>query len=84
MWETVRLSKHLVAHFRRLLAEAAVQNLDLSTAEMAYVRRSDYAGIQLIKKLSTMQNNQLKKALIASYFNKFDEAETLYLKSDRR
>lgn len=69
---------------RRLLAEAALQNLDLATAEMAYVRRSDYGGIQLIKKLSNIQNGQLKKAMIAAYFNDFNEAEELYLKADRK
>ncbi|XP_065214168.1 WD repeat-containing protein 35 [Planococcus citri] len=68
----------------RLLAEAALQNLDLTTAEMAYVRCNDYGGIQLIKKLSNIQNVQLKKATIAAYFGKFDEAEELYLMADRR
>ena len=51
---------------------------------MAYVRRNDYAGIQLIKKLSNIQNEQLKKATIASYLGKFDQAEELYLMADRR
>lgn len=51
---------------------------------MAYVRRNDYGGIQLIKKLSNIQNEQLKKATIAAYFGKFDEAEELYLSADRR
>jgi hypothetical protein len=67
-----------------LLAEAALQNLDLSTAEMAYVRRSDFAGVQLIKKLTNIQNVQLKKAMIACALQNYDEAEALYLKSDRR
>lgn len=51
---------------------------------MAYVKRNDYGGIQLIKKLSNIQNTQLKKATIAAYFNDFEEAEELYLKADRR
>lgn len=67
-----------------LLAEAALQNLDLSTAEMAYVRRNDFAGIQLIKKLTNVQNVQLKKAMIACALKNYDEAEALYLKIDRR
>lgn len=69
---------------RRLLAEAALQKMDLSTAEMAYVKRNDYAGVQLIKRLGNLSNDNLKKALVESYLGNFDEAEKLYLKCDRR
>ncbi len=58
--------------------------MDLSTAEMAYVKRNDYAGIQLIKKLSNLKNDILKKAMVESYLGNFDEAEKLYLQSDRK
>ncbi|XKL59501.1 hypothetical protein PGB90_000517 [Kerria lacca] len=68
----------------RLLAEAALRKMNLSIAEMAFVRRNDYAGVQLIKKLSDLQNDQMKKALMESYFRNFDGAENLYLKLDRR
>ncbi len=46
----------------RLLAEAAVEELDLATAENAYVRCKDYPGIQFIKRLQNMQNEAVKKA----------------------
>lgn len=69
---------------RRLLAEAAIQELDLTTAEAAFVRCSDYAGIQFIKRLSNIHSDQLKKAEVAAYFKNFDEAEKLYLEADRR
>ncbi|BES89664.1 WD repeat-containing protein 35-like [Nesidiocoris tenuis] len=68
----------------RLLAEAAVRKLDLKTAESAFVRCSDYPGIQLVKKLSNITNDQIKKAQISSYFGDFNEAEKLYLDVDRR
>lgn len=66
------------------MAEAAVRKLDLTTAEAAFVRCSDYAGIQLVKRLSNVTSDQLKRAQVAAYFNDFNEAEKLYLDADRR
>ncbi|XP_075212960.1 intraflagellar transport protein Oseg4 [Lycorma delicatula] len=68
----------------RLLAEAAVRKLDLTTAEAAFVRCSDYTGIQLVKRLTNVTSDQLKRAQVAAYFNDFNEAEKLYLDADRR
>ncbi|XP_067008662.1 WD repeat-containing protein 35 [Anabrus simplex] len=68
----------------RLLAEAAVQQLDLPTAEAAFVRCSNYPGIQFVKKLQNIHNDTLKKAEVAAYFKNFAEAEKLYLDVDRR
>ncbi|XP_039278851.1 WD repeat-containing protein 35 [Nilaparvata lugens] len=68
----------------RLLAEAAVKKLDLATGEAAFVRCSDYAGIQLVKRLSQVTSDQLKRVLVAAHFNDFNEAERLYLELDRR
>ncbi|XP_054288459.1 WD repeat-containing protein 35-like [Macrosteles quadrilineatus] len=68
----------------RLLAEAAVRKLDLTTAEAAFVRCSDYAGIQLVKRIANVTSDHLKRAQVAAYFSEFDEAERLYLEADRR
>ncbi|CAB3360361.1 Hypothetical predicted protein [Cloeon dipterum] len=68
----------------RLLAEAAVEQLNLQVAETAFVRCRDYPGIQLIKRLQSMNNDILKQAEVAAYFKKFDQAEKLYLDVDRR
>ncbi|PSN48259.1 WD repeat-containing protein 35, partial [Blattella germanica] len=68
----------------RLLAEAAVKQLDLPTAEAAFVRCSDYPGIQFVKRLHNIHNDTLKKAEVAAYFKDFNEAEKLYLEVDRR
>ena len=38
----------------RVLAEAALEDLDLPSAERAFVRCRDYAGIKLVKRLRTM------------------------------
>lgn len=68
----------------RLLAQASLKTLDLDTAENAFVRCTNYPGIQLIKRLHTMNNVNLQKAEVASFFGDFDEAEKLYIDADRR
>lgn len=68
----------------RLLAEAALKDFDLDTAENAFVRCNNYPGIQLIKQLRTIQNQNLQKAEVAAFFGRFDEAEKLYIDEDRR
>lgn len=68
----------------RLLAESALKNLDLETAENAMVRCTDYLGIQFIKRLHNVHNDQLKKAEVAAFLGNYDEAEKLYLDLDRR
>lgn len=68
----------------RLLAESALQKLDLETAENAMVRCTDYLGIQFIKRLQNVHNDQLKKAEVAAFLSNYDEAEKLYLDMDRR
>lgn len=69
----------------RLLAEAALKTLDLETAENAFVRCTNYPGIQLIKRLRTIPNETLQKAEVAAFFGNFDEAEKLYVEqADRR
>ena len=68
----------------RLLAEAAVESLDLTTAETAFVRCKDYPGIQFVKRLSNITNSTIQRAEVAAWFNQYDEAEKLYLEVDRR
>lgn len=68
----------------RLLAEASLKKLDFETAENAFVRCTNYPGIQLIKRLRTIQSEALQKAEVAAFFGNFDEAEKLYTDADRR
>lgn len=69
---------------RRLLAEAALQKLDLQTAEQAFVRCKDYQGIKFVKRLGNLQSESMKQAEVAAYFSRFEEAERMYLDMDRR
>ncbi|XP_032509086.1 WD repeat-containing protein 35 isoform X4 [Phocoena sinus] len=68
----------------RLLAEAALQKLDLHTAEQAFVRCKDYQGIKFVKCLGNLQSESMKQAEVAAYFGRFEEAERMYLDMDRR
>lgn len=70
-------------NFRHLLAEAALEKLDLKSAEAAFVRCKDYAGIQLVKRISSIQNEAIRKAEVKAYFKDYEQAEKLYLESDR-
>lgn len=68
----------------RLLAEASLRKLDFETAENAFVRCTNYPGIQLVKRLRTIQSETLQKAEVSAFFGNFDEAEKLYIDADRR
>merc|ERR1719230_1377477 len=68
----------------RLLAEAALDQLDFSVAEKAFVRFEDYQGIQLVKRLRLLDDRVKQKAEVAVYFQRFDEAESLYREIDRK
>ncbi|XP_072266186.1 WD repeat-containing protein 35 [Pyxicephalus adspersus] len=70
--------------YRRLLAEAALQKLDLQTAEQAFVRCKDYQGIEFVKRLGNLQSEPMKQAEVSAYFGRFEEAERMYLDMDRR
>jgi len=68
----------------RLLAEAALDMLDFTVAEKAFVRFEDYQGIQLVKRLRILDDKVKQKAEVAAYFQRFDEAEALYREIDRK
>ena len=65
----------------RLLAEAAVEKLNLITAETAYVRCKDYPGIQFVKRLSNITNPTIQKVFIQTVFNKLLFLSLFYLNS---
>ncbi|XP_074656125.1 WD repeat-containing protein 35-like isoform X2 [Tubulanus polymorphus] len=68
----------------RLLAENALDSLNLKVAEQAFVRCKDYQGIEFVKRLGNIQNETMKQAEVMAYFRRFDEAEKIYLDMDRR
>ncbi|EJD74175.1 WD repeat protein 35 [Loa loa] len=67
-----------------LLAEVALNRLDTVIAEHAFVMLKDYAGIQLIKRIGALQHDGFKKAEVAAFYGRIDEAEKIYMENDRR
>eukprot|EP00397_Hematodinium_sp_SG-2012_P004975 GEMP01004991.1.p1 GENE.GEMP01004991.1~~GEMP01004991.1.p1 ORF type:complete len:1182 (+),score=262.89 GEMP01004991.1:170-3715(+) len=68
----------------RLLAESALDHVNLGAAEKAFVKYDDYVGIQFIKRLKMLDDKVKQKAEVAAYFQRFDEAENLYREIDRK
>jgi WD repeat-containing protein 35 len=68
----------------KLLALAALEDLELGVAEKAFVRFEDYYGIQLVKQLASMPDKMKARAEVAVYLNRFDEAESIYREIDRK
>ena len=67
-----------------LVAEAALATLDFVVAEKAVVRCRDYAAIQFVKRIQTLDDPQKQKAEINAYYHRFDEAEKIYKEMDRK
>ncbi|KAL0234924.1 hypothetical protein GEMRC1_001506 [Eukaryota sp. GEM-RC1] len=57
---------------------------DFDTAFRAFVRYSDFAGIQLIKKLKSIRDVKLREAEICLFFGNSSEAENIYLALGRK
>ena len=68
----------------RLLAETALEQLNFSVADAAFVHCQDYQGIQLVKRLRLLNNSKKQRAEVAIYFRRFDEAEAAFLAMDER
>jgi WD repeat-containing protein 35 len=68
----------------RLIAESALEALDLTTAEKAFVRCEDYHAIQLVRQLREMTDKMKARAEVAVYLKKYDEAEAMYREIDRK
>jgi len=68
----------------KLVAHAALEDLELSVAEKSFVRCGDYYGVQLVKQLQLMPDKMKARAEASVYLGKYDEAETLYREIDRK
>ena len=62
----------------RTLGERCLQQLDLATADKAFVSSADYNGVQFVKRLRGLPEPALQLAEVAIYFKDFDEAERIY------
>ena len=71
-------------NFRGILATAALQRLDLKTADHAFAKQQDYGGILFLKRLQTIPTEASKKAEVAMFLGDVATAENIYLDNDRR
>lgn len=68
----------------RLMAQAALQFLNLQIAETAFVKCKDFAGIQFTKRILSIPDKIVQQAEVACFFEEYEKAEKLYLQADRR
>ncbi|PVD32416.1 hypothetical protein C0Q70_07850 [Pomacea canaliculata] len=68
----------------RLLAESALEQLNLKVAETAFAKCRDYQGIEFVKRLGNLQVPHHVQLRFAAYFRRFEDAEKIYLDMDRR
>lgn len=66
----------------RILAESALEQLNFIVADKAFVRCSDYQGIQFVKRLKVLNERNKQRAEVCAYFRRFDEAESIFLNND--
>eukprot|EP00771_Trimastix_marina_P000022 gnl/Trimastix_PCT/1017.p1 GENE.gnl/Trimastix_PCT/1017~~gnl/Trimastix_PCT/1017.p1 ORF type:complete len:1177 (-),score=415.03 gnl/Trimastix_PCT/1017:129-3659(-) len=67
----------------RMLAESALEQLNMPLADKAFVLCRDYHGVQFVKRLRRLQDPEKQRAEVAVYFKRFDDAERLYQDMDR-
>jgi hypothetical protein len=65
----------------KLIAETALEQLDLSMAEKAFVACSNYAGIQFIKKLNSLNDRVKQRAEVSAYFQRYCRMYFMHYKS---
>lgn len=68
----------------KILAESALEQLNFLVADKAFVRCSDYQGIQFVKRLKLLNDRNKQRAEVCIYFRRFDEAEAIYLEMDAK
>lgn len=68
----------------RILAETALEHLNFSFADKAFVRCADYQGVQFVKRLKLLPDRQHQRAEVCAYFKRFDEAEEIFLQMEQR
>lgn len=66
-----------------ILSTESLNRCDIETAYLSMIKNKDYKGLQFLKRLNKLKDENLKQAEIYSYNNQFTEAEKIYLQLDR-
>lgn len=68
----------------RLLAESALEKLNLTEAEKYFVLCGDYSSVQLVKSLRGQSDKMKARAGVAVALKRYDEGEAIYREIDRK
>ena len=65
------------------IIKKSLEKLDFDTAQKAMLQTYDFEGLQFLKKVKNIENDEYKKAAILEYNNNFEEASNEYNKAGR-
>ena len=68
----------------KIVAEAALNKIDLEMAQKAFVKIDDYQGLMFVNKLKKLEDPMKQKAEVSIFFKNYDEAEEIYKSIDRK
>jgi WD repeat-containing protein 35 len=66
-----------------LLAKYSLLNLDFNSSEKAMIQYNDYMGLNFIKRVKMIDDDNIKKAEIYQFFLEYEKAEETYNEIDR-
>lgn len=67
----------------QIISEESLLKLDLETAKLAMIKIKNFMGIQFIKKLEKLNDDNIKRAEVFTFLSRFEDAQHIYLKNDR-
>ncbi|TPX61518.1 hypothetical protein PhCBS80983_g01035 [Powellomyces hirtus] len=68
----------------KLIVDAALEQLDFGVAKKALIKFANYPGLQFVKTLEKLDDENKQKAEVAAYFGQYEAAEKIYLDMDRK
>ena len=69
--------------FYNAITKKALDKLDLDTAQKTMLQTGDFQGLELLKKLKNIEDDELKKAEILQYNSNYDEASNKFNQMNR-
>ena len=76
-------SKNPCNNFYSKITKKALEKLDFDSAQTAMLQTGDFEGLQFLKKVKNIEDDELKKAEILEFNNNYDEASNKYNKMGR-
>ena len=75
--------KHPCNSFFSSITKKALDKMDFDTAQKTMLQMSDFEGLEFLKNIKNIEDEELKKAEILQYNSNFDEASKKYNKMNR-